>query len=42
MPLDLRRAELVLTWPQVSFDNATIAIIGKGGVPAIMPLTRRL
>jgi integrase len=39
--MGLRRKELLLTWPQVSFENATIAIIGKGGVPAILPLTRR-
>ena len=36
--MGLRRKELLLTWPQVDFENATIAIIGKGGVPAILPL----
>lgn len=39
--MGLRRKELLLTWPQVNFDQATIAIIGKGGIPAILPLTRR-
>jgi hypothetical protein len=39
--MGLRRKELLLTWPQVDFTQATIAIIGKGGVPAILPLTRR-
>jgi integrase len=39
--MGLRRKELLLTWPQVNFEHATIAIIGKGGVPAILPLTRR-
>jgi hypothetical protein len=32
--MGLRRKELLLTWPQVDFEQATIAIIGKGGVPA--------
>jgi hypothetical protein len=39
--MGLRRKELLLTWPQVDFDKKTIAIIGKGGVPAILPLSRR-
>jgi hypothetical protein len=39
--MGLRRRELLLTWPQVDFKASTIAIIGKGGVPAILPLTRR-
>lgn len=39
--MGLRRKELLLTWPQVNFEQATIAIIGKGGVPAILPLSRR-
>ncbi|HYD66142.1 tyrosine-type recombinase/integrase [Azospirillum sp.] len=39
--MGLRRKELLLTWPQVDFDKATISIIGKGGVPAILPLTKR-
>lgn len=39
--MGLRRKELLLTWPQVDFGKETISIIGKGGVPAILPLTRR-
>lgn len=39
--MGLRRKELLLKWTQVDFDQATIAIIGKGGVPAILPLTQR-
>lgn len=36
----LRRGELLLTWPQVDFEAGTVAIIGKGGIPAIVPLSR--
>jgi site-specific recombinase XerD len=39
--MGLRRRELLLTWPQVDFNQSTIALIGKGGIPAILPLTRR-
>lgn len=39
--MGLRRKELLLKWTQVDFDLATIAIIGKGGVPAILPLPQR-
>lgn len=39
--MGLRRRELLLTWPQVDFDKATIAIIGKGNKPSILPLPRR-
>lgn len=39
--MGLRRGEMLLTWPQVNFDQATIAIIGKGDQPAILPLSRR-
>jgi integrase len=39
--MGLRRKEMLLTWPQVDFDQATIAIIGKGGVPALLPLSQR-
>jgi integrase len=39
--MGLRRGEVLLTWPQVSFERSTIAIIGKGDKPAILPLTRR-
>ena len=35
--MGLRRKELLLKWTQVDFDLSTIAIIGKGGVPAILP-----
>jgi integrase len=37
----LRRKEMLLTWPQVDFKQATISIIGKGGTPAVLPLPRR-
>lgn len=39
--MGLRRKEVLLKWPQVDFEKATISLIGKGGVPAILPLTRR-
>jgi hypothetical protein len=39
--MGLRRKELLLTWPQVDFNERIIRIIGKGGVPAILPLPRR-
>lgn len=39
--MGLRRREMLLTWPQVDFGQSTIALIGKGGIPAILPLTRR-
>jgi len=39
--MGLRRREILLTWPQVNFEQSTIAIIGKGGKPAILPLSRR-
>jgi len=39
--MGLRRKEMLLTWPQVDFEQEIIRIIGKGGVPAILPLTRR-
>jgi Phage integrase family len=39
--MGLRRKEMLLTWPQVDFGHELIRIIGKGGVPAILPLTRR-
>jgi integrase len=31
----------LLTWPQVDFDLRVIRIVGKGGVPAILPITQR-
>ena len=39
--MGLRRREVLLVWTQVDFDLGTVAIIGKGGVPAILPLPRR-
>ncbi|BBB99355.1 hypothetical protein BE61_48000 [Bradyrhizobium elkanii USDA 61] len=39
--MGLRRKELLLKWTQVDFNLSTIAIIGKGGIPAILPLTQR-
>lgn len=36
----LRRRNLILTWPQVDFDAGVIRIIGKGGIPRTLPLTR--
>jgi integrase len=39
--MGLRRKEMLLTWTQVDFDKPTIAIIGKGGIPAILPLPHR-
>lgn len=39
--MGLRRKELLLTWPQVDFELGVIRIIGKGGVPAVLPLSRR-
>jgi hypothetical protein len=39
--MGLRRKELLLTWPQVDFNEQIIRIVGKGGVPAVLPLTRR-
>jgi len=39
--MGLRRKEMLLTWPQVDFDQRIIRIVGKGGVPAILPLTMR-
>jgi integrase len=39
--MGLRRKEMLLTWPQVDFDERIIRVIGKGGVPAILPLTQR-
>lgn len=39
--MGLRRKELLLKWTQVNFDQSTIAIIGKGGIPAILPLSQR-
>lgn len=37
----LRRGNLLLTWTQVNFEQATVAVVTKGGIPRILPLTRR-
>lgn len=39
--MGLRRRELLLTWPQVDFKLQVIRIIGKGDVPAVLPLPPR-
>lgn len=39
--MGLRRREVLLTWPQVDFELSVIRIVGKGGKPAILPLTQR-
>lgn len=39
--MGLRRREMLLTWPQVDFKLQVIRIIGKGSVPAILPLPPR-
>lgn len=36
----LRRRELLITWPQVDFENATIQVRVKGGGWRTIPLTR--
>jgi integrase len=36
----LRLNEVLLTWPQVDFENAVIRIIAKGDEPRIIPLSR--
>lgn len=38
--MGLRLEEGLLTWPQVDFDQAEIRIVGKGGKPAVLPLTK--
>ncbi|NEV77916.1 tyrosine-type recombinase/integrase [Rhodopseudomonas sp. BR0C11] len=39
--MGLRRRELLLIWPQVDFELGIIRIVGKGGKPAVLPLSRR-
>lgn len=39
--MGLRRREMLLTWPQVDFELSVIRIVGKGRVPATLPLTHR-
>lgn len=36
----LRKGNLLITWPQVNFEQATVTVIAKGGVPRLIPLTR--
>jgi integrase len=36
----LRLNEVLLTWPQVDFENAVVRIIAKGDEPRIVPLSR--
>lgn len=38
--MGLRQREILLRWPQVDFDQGVIRIIGKGGIPAVLPLSR--
>jgi len=35
----LRRANLLLTWPQIDFDLGLVRVIAKGGVPRVLPLS---
>ncbi len=35
----LRRANLILTWPQVDFELGVIRVIAKGGIPRTVPLS---
>jgi integrase len=35
----LRRANLLLTWPQVDFELGVVRVITKGGVPRVLPLS---
>ena len=39
--MGLRRKEMLLTWSQVDFNQATIAVLGKGNVWAMLPLSKR-
>ena len=36
----LRLNEVLLTWPQVDFENAVVRVIAKGDEPRIVPLSR--
>jgi integrase len=36
----LRKRNLLLTWMQVDFEQATVTVIAKGGIPRIVPLTK--
>lgn len=38
--MGLRKREALLTWPQVDFENRLVRIVGKGGIPRTIPMTR--
>lgn len=38
--MGLRKREVLLTWPQIDFENAHVRIIGKGGIPRIVPMSQ--
>jgi integrase len=38
--MGLRKRESLLTWPQVDFENGLVRIIGKGGIPRLMPMSQ--
>jgi integrase len=37
--MGLRKRESLLTWPQIDFENRLVRIIGKGGIPRVMPMS---
>jgi integrase len=37
--MGLRKRESLLTWPQIDFENRLVRIIGKGGIPRLMPMS---
>jgi integrase len=38
--MGLRKREALLTWPQVDFENRLVRVIGKGGIPRSVPMSR--
>lgn len=38
--MGLRKREALLTWPQVDFDNRLVRVVGKGGIPRLVPMSR--
>jgi integrase len=38
--MGLRKRESLLTWPQIDFENRVVRIIGKGGMPRLMPMSQ--
>jgi integrase len=38
--MGLRKREALLTWPQVDFENRLVRILGKGGIPRLVPMSR--